>query len=306
MSGNTVQVYDEFAVKHEAAYAAFRRIHESKNPQPIMDTVERDIVSLIIVIALTIVSVASIIVSSSRTVEEFGGGTIGATAFVMIEGGIMAYAFFRARRTASKERLQRTVAWATAGLILTFIVGLGANVDATLRHKGIDIPSEVNLFINLLVAISAPSLAFISSDVLSIELMATEIKRREARLKYIAEMKEWQDGLNRSWNTQQAKWGVVFQPADDGRADADKPLLSALSAADGQRTDSGHGYGVGYQRTTDARTRVTAYLAENPEAISMNVRELAALIGVGKTTVSDVMREVKAGNLSARPNSEQE
>lgn len=200
--------YDEFAIRHNAAMAAFKTMHEARHPLPVKEEISRDVVSLIIIVALAIVMVAAVIVSSSRTIDEFGGGAIGATAFVMVEGGIMAYAFFRARRNASKTRLQNTIKWATAGLILTFIVGLGANTDASLRHQGVTLPTWVNTMIHLLVAVSAPTLAFISSDVLAIELMATDIKRREADENHKAAIEDWWTDFNRSWSSNQKNWGV--------------------------------------------------------------------------------------------------
>lgn len=200
--------FDELAIRHNAAMAAFKTMHEAKHPFPVKEKVSRDVVSLIIMAALSVVMVAAVVVSSSRTIDEFGGGAIGLTAFVMIEGGIMAYAFFRARRNASKTRLQNTVKWATAGLILTFIVGLGANVDASLKHQGVILPQWISTTIHLLVAVSAPTLAFISSDVLAIELMATDIKRRENDEKHKLECDIWWEGFNRSWAAQQKNWGV--------------------------------------------------------------------------------------------------
>lgn len=203
-----IEQFDELAIRHNAAMMAFKTMHEARHPFPTKEKIARDMVSLIIVFALAIVMIAAVIVSSSRTIDEFGGGAIGATAFVMIEGGIMAYAFFRARRNASKTRLQNTVRWATAGLILTFIVGLGANTDASLRHQGIILPQWINTVIHLLVAVSAPTLAFISSDVLAIELMATDIKRRENDERFKAQADEWWAAFNRSWASQQKNWGV--------------------------------------------------------------------------------------------------
>ena len=293
---HVTQVYDDYAIRHNAAYTVFRQTYELENPRPNLERVSRDVVSLIIVLALTIVSIASIIVSGSRTIEEFGGGPIGAVAFVMIEGGIMAYGFFIARRNANKERLKNTVKWAMAGLVLTVIVGLGANADAVLKKHGINIPNEVNVFINLLVALSAPTLAFISSDVLAIELMATEIRRRDASLDYDKRLKRWLKDMNGTWRGEQRNWGakIKVEKPDTGRTDM-PPRLSALSAADGQRTDSGHATGQNYSKRTDARTLVEEYLIANPEAITMKVRELADIIGVGKTTVSDVIKGMKGG-----------
>ncbi len=285
-----IQVYDEFAVKHEAAFAAFTRIHEAKNPRPTLATIQRDIVSIIIILALALVMVAAIVVSSSRTISEFGGGFIGATAFVMIEGGIMAYAFFRARRTASKERLQNTVKWAIAGLIITFIIGVGANIDSTLSSHGIVIPEVVNIIINLLVAVSAPTLAFISSDVLAIELMASDIKRRDAFATYEASCKEWQEGLNRSWASQQKSWGLKIdvQPVSNGIP------LDSIGMLPSKST-------LGHTKKPDAARRVMEYLAENPEAIHQNPLEVAAYLEVGKSTVYNIFRSVKAAAENNQP-----
>lgn len=211
---NEIQQYDEFAVKHLAAFNAFSTIYEAKNPRPIATQVSRDRVSTIIVCALTLVMIAAVIVSGSRTIAEFGGDEpslkqiIGFVAFIMVEGGIMAYAFFRARRSASKARLERTIHWATAGLIFTVIIGLGANVDATLRHAGIVMPDWIKTGLNLLVAVSAPALGFISSDVLAIELMAVDIKKRDAERVDEINLRKWQRGLNTEWKNQQRNWGV--------------------------------------------------------------------------------------------------
>lgn len=207
---NTIE-FNELAVRHNAAMAAYLTMYEARAPRPQKEQISRDIVSLIIIIALAIVMAAAVIVSSSRTIDEFGGGAIGTTAFVMVEGGIMAYAFFRARRNASKTRLQNTVKWATAGLILTFIVGLGANADSSLKHQGVELPTWINTVIHLLVAVSAPTLAFISSDVLAIELMATDIKRREAEENHKFALDEWWAGFTRSWTAQQKNWGVKVE-----------------------------------------------------------------------------------------------
>lgn len=290
------QVYDDYATRHEAAYTVFRQTYELENARPNVETISRDVVSLIIVLALSVVSIASIIVSGSRTIKEFGGDGIGTVAFVMIEGGIMAYGFFIARRHASKQRLQNTVRWAMAGLILTVIVGLGANADAVLRGHGFVIPQSIQVAINLLVALSAPALAFISSDVLAIELMATEIRRREAVVEFDKRTRKWQKDLNAAWAKQQKNWGArieISKPADGGRTDK-RPQLSAVSAADGQADGQQHGTGQGYSKRTDARTIVADYIVANPEAINMKVRDLAELIGVGKTTVSEVLQEFKA------------
>lgn len=83
----------------------------------------------------------------------------------------------------------------------------------------------------------------------------------------------------------------------DGHADGHTALLSAVHDADGQVDGRGHGYGQGYTKQTDARTRVWTYLEENPTAVSLKVRELAERTGVGKSVAAEVLRDFKAQNL---------
>jgi len=279
-------VYDEYAARHAAAYTVFRQTYELENPRPDIVTITRDIVSLIIVLALTIVSIASIVVSGSRTIEEFGGSFIGAIAFVMIEGGIMAYGFFIARRNASKERLRNTVKWAMAGLVLTVIVGLGANADAVLRGHGIVLPSAVTIAINLLVALSAPTLAFISSDVLAIELMATEIRRREAANEHEKKARKWQKDLNVAWSKQQRSWGAKIEIS--------KPISQQQTAAQlPAEIDVNLRKFTSIDRPSPKLKQAIEWLREHPEHITTESRKLGELIGVSHATANKAQHYVK-------------
>lgn len=273
--------YDDFAIRHNAAMAAFKTMHEARHPLPKKEEISRDVVSLIIIVALAIVMVAAVIVSSSRTIDEFGGGAIGATAFVMVEGGIMAYAFFRARRNASKTRLQNTIKWATAGLILTFIVGLGANTDASLRHQGVTLPTWVNTAIHLLVAISAPTLAFISSDVLAIELMATDIRRRDAEDNHKAALENWWDDFNKSWSANQRNWGVKVE------IEQPKKLMStSVHGVHGQREQ-------GEKRLSPAVENTIQWLMVHDPENAMSVRDAAKQAGVSVGTMGTAKKSMR-------------
>lgn len=278
-TNSITQVYDDHVLREQVAYAGFSTLYEAKNPRPTLATIKRDLVSLIIVIALVIVSSACIIVSSSRTIPEFGGDFIGTIAFVMIDLGTVVYAFFRARRGANPKRLQNTVKWATAGLILTFLIGVAANVDATLKVHHIEIDSTILAIINLGVAISAPTLGFISSDVLAIELMATDIKRREAETAHLAACEVWKNDLNQAWSNQRRNWGVtkieVEQPRQIGVVN---PVKSSILQENTRFTPSRK-----LQQALD-------YFDLHPEDISIESRKLQETIGVSHTTINKAQR----------------
>lgn len=284
-------IYDEFAAKHNAAFAAFKSMYEAKNPPPPKPTAARDMVSTIIILALSVVMVSSIVVSSSRTVVEFGGNLIGAMAFVMLEGGLVAYAFFRARRNASQSKIEDARRLATFGLVLAFASAIGANVDNVLKTHGLSIPQTVNTIINLLVALSAPTMAFISSDVLAIELMSGDRIKRQTEAVYQEAYSAWMESLNRAWSSQQRNWGVKVEVVSEPvrLPQTDTPALSASSVrTDSGQTDNGQTAqtGYGYNRTADGQTKVVEYLTLHPEHAELSSRKLAELVGVGHDTAN--------------------
>ncbi len=282
--------YEELAQRHNAAYSAFCSIYEAKNPPPKKPKVTRDLVSLLIMAGMILVMVASIVVSSSRTIEEFGGNTIGKAAFLMVEGGIMAYAFFRARRNTKTSKFEDARQLATAGLGLAFFVGIGANIDTSLKNHGILLPEAVKVIINLLVGFSAPVMAFISSDVLALEVMAGEAKRRQAETEYEALKTAWMEKRNSSWASQQKNWGVRVEISvpelSNGNSNGipleeNRPALPVAST-------------LGHSKAPDASKKVREYFQEHPEALELNPVEVAALLEVGKSTVYAIRKEYQS------------
>lgn len=119
-----------------------------------------------------------------------------------------------------------------------------------------------------------------------------EVTDEEWRALVVREMRA--DGWWADKSVQQVADRVVRSAAVRSSADGQR---KRTGVADGQADENGRGHatGMGYTKRTDARTRVWEYLNENPEAADMTVRDLAETIGVGKSTVSDVVREWRAG-----------
>lgn len=284
MSG--LGIYDEMAARANAAYLAFSKQYELEHPAPERTALTRDVVSVAIIVSLLIVMVAGVIVSSSRTIEEFGGSFVGVFAFVMLEGGLVAYAFFRARRAAvESNRVGNARRLATIGLTLAFVSALAANIHAVLKAQHIETPPIVNTVINLFVAVSAPTLAFISADVLAIELMSGDARRRQAEAQYAELLQAWRAQLHEEWQRRQRALGVSWK-VERVDSQTDTPRLSVVSVSD--QTDSGQTSrtGYGHTRTPDGQQRVIEYLNEHPDDAALPSRKLAELIGVGHDTAN--------------------
>lgn len=159
----------------------------------------------------------------------------------------------------------------------------GAALDAgTGVHKLLFESSLADVFrwtggtlFTMLAVISVQSLThYMASRVMEIQ---ADLKRRAANLK-AAETRQRQ---------REARLSASIQRTDaDGRNDKGS---SIRTGADGQRTDSGHGY----QRNSNAKDMVRQHLIDNPGDVKAPVRELAARLNVGKSTVSDVQREFR-------------
>lgn len=288
-NGTQLSMYDEMAARHNAAYTAFRTIYEAKLPAPKEPVVERD--SIFVPAALIVMICASILVSGSRTVAEFGGGIIGLAAFLMLEGAIIAYAFFRTRRNFNEERMESVQTLANIGLGMAFAVTVAVAVNVILKGENETHPT-VKTVIHLLVAVSAPTLAFISGDILAVETMADSSKKRKAKEKYEADLADWGKGLNEAWAAEKSRWGVsikverepvhVHPNPSNGQSigQMDKPMLPSAST-------------LGHSKKPNASVIVREYLAAHEEAIEMDARDLAVLLEVGKSTVNNVQREFR-------------
>lgn len=275
--------YDELAIRHRAAFAAFRSIFVDKNPQPQPTPVEAD--SLFVPIALVVMIIASVFVSGSRTIVEFGGGFVGVMAFLMLEGAIVAYAFYRTRRNFTEERLETVRKMANFGLGLAFTVAVAANIHSVLKEKGVQVAEGINTAILIMVGVSAPTLAFISGDIMAVESKANGVKSRKAKLEDEENLRQWNEALNAAWAREKGRWGVKVEVENptfsNGIPLESNGMLPAKSS-------------LGHKKVPDASKRVAEYFAQNPEAINGNPLEIASQLQVGKSTVYNYLKAFKS------------
>ena len=292
-----INQYDELAIRHNAAMAAFRSIYEAKLPPPVAPEVERE--SLFIPIALLLMIVASVIVSGSRTIMEFGVGLVGVMAFVMLEGAIIVYAFYRTRRHFNEARLNTVNHLANAGLALAFVVTVGANVHAVFKESGTITAEWINTAILIMLAISAPTLAFISGDILAVESKAISARTRQANEKHAAAMREWQEGFNAAWSREKARWGVSIQIENERPAIQSVHMNSLNEQVNEQaRLPYSANSSTGYSKRMDARSLIHEYFEQHPDQLNARLDELVVLIEqekgvkVGRTSIHNVRKEI--------------
>lgn len=282
--------YDLFAQQYEAAYRAFAATYELRTPKPIMP--RRRLTNAGVLVALGAMLIAQVIVSGSRTIREFGD--VGYPAFVMLELGMVVFAFIRTSRSYANSNARRaSVAWwINAGLVLSFAVLLSGNIDAALSSKGIELPGAVNVVIQLAIAISAPVLAFITGDVFGMyAAMATHERRAETE-RYQTEARVWSEGMARSWQSQKAQWGVKIEVVREPIR-----ILPDISNGTSNGTSIGNTLpaksSAGHSKVPDASKRVREYFSENPDAIyNFQWKDIVDATGAQKSTVYAVRKQI--------------
>jgi hypothetical protein len=173
-------------------------------------------------------------------------------------------------------------------------VAVAANVHATLGQAGVPLPEGINALILLLLGISAPTLAVISGDILAVEFLKAANRKARIERDYAEAYAQWTDGLNRAWASQQARWGVRVEIKSEPLSvpDVSNGLSNGQYGMEQQRILPAAS-SIGHKKQPNASELVRRYFMDNPEALSVDGRELAQLLGVGKSTVYAVAKEFR-------------
>lgn len=172
------------------------------------------------------------------------------------------------------------IKWLKYLLIVSLGVALIGNLSSSytaVAHNGGD---WLNQLAGVLLSIIAPVTAFAAGEVLHFQIDSLNARRKEADIEYQAAWKEVEAKINAAYTK------LEKEAKDIVRAQ------NAVQLPVSERTDGGHATGFGYSKRTDAKDIVRAHLDKHPSDIDKTVRELADILGVGKTTVSDVKREL--------------
>lgn len=291
----------------EAGYVAFRRIYAQTNRTPPRKTyVNRNYYARL---AIGGVMIAASVVSASHTIPVFAGdmdGTwvegiihlfVGIAAFVMGEMALASYAYtgvMRHFRDTGEEpaSLKALLRW---GVGVPVVIMVAANVSHQFQTSGEYIDPRIMSGIRLAIALAAPLMAYISGEVFATFEVGDRIDEAKLEKENADAESAWEDRCRAAWDRNKHLYGgkIRVEPVPVPQISVSAPV-SAVRGADGQRTDN-HGYGTGYTKRMDARDMIRTHLQENPDDLSMTVRELADKLGRSKTTVAEVMKEMRGG-----------
>lgn len=180
--------------------------------------------------------------------------------------------------------------WAILVGGFTFLVAAIANVQSALHSFNAD--NVWTTFVSVLIGLLAPVVCLAAGKLyVNIQHAAAAAMLRTRRA-YQDRCEAWDAEILAAFEKQQ-KRTVRSASKTSARRPVDTP--TDTSAGD----ESGHGTGQGYNKRTDARDIIAQHIETHPQDADIGVRKLADKLGVGKSTVADVLRELRTEKISA-------
>lgn len=197
----------------------------------------------------------------------------------MVDIAVIAFAFYLTRMNMNNDRVEYTRKLAWAGVVDAFIVAIAANLADVLRKHGVYVSPEFATILNGLVAVSAPTLAYISGHILAVEYLRFTRRGQDIEKRFNEQIGEYQEAKLRSWQSQQGKWGV-------GRAsEAVQPVNPVNFNKINKR-----------ERSSRQLERAMEWLIANPGNLNRASRELVEVVGVSHVTIYKAQQILKAEN----------
>lgn len=175
--------------------------------------------------------------------------------------------------------------WLRYVMIGAVLVALVSNVGSSVLAVSINGGNLLNQLAGVLLSILAPMSALAAGEVLHIEQDKRDAAKRAAEDEYNEAMQE----LDKKINIAYKKYEKEFKEEREriAREEADRQeRLSALSVRSDTDSRQTRQASYGYVSTPDGQIKVMAYLDDNPDAVNMGSRALAALIGVSHDTAN--------------------
>jgi hypothetical protein len=175
--------------------------------------------------------------------------------------------------------------YATFALLLAMVGALFANVGSSVVAVTQNHGDGLNYVVAFVLAIIAPMAAFLAGEMVHRLLEKHQRKLAEAFAEYDSKRIDLDKVINRDFTKYEKQFvqQTVVQSLSNGQSNGqnngNEPASKSL---------------LGHTKRPDASAVVQQYLADNPQDIDREARELAAFLGVGKSTVNNVQRQFRS------------
>lgn len=300
-----MMIVDQHTERYEKAWQAFNQLYVLERPQPAAPKWHQGLPWLMI--PFGIIALFSIALSSLRTApvfQQIALPLVGPTfalveavlAVVVIEVSVVIMRYVHVLQQAEDGKLNHDElrSWMLRGFLLAFIVALLANLYASVRHQPViaEVAPVVDLIMSIAVGASAPFLAFIAGDILASLYLRSDRRRAELRARFDTALQEWQDARERSWNARKGDYGLRLKVESlSAPVPNPVPTFPMEVPLETERKTLPSASTLGHSKKPNARQITEQYFDAHPDALQQNPLEIAARLGVGKSTVYAVRAE---------------
>jgi hypothetical protein len=302
-----LQRYDDYAIRHRAAFKAFKAIYSETNPPPVKVEQRTRWLSLPNLgwtrTLLIILTIASVIVSGAHTIptvlkmfpSDLQGAAlnlVGGATFVMVELGMLGYAFISARKRLddNPDESTDTTDLLRDGKRLAFSVAVAANLYSVFTpvvSPG-GLWDLIKIGVTLLIGVSAPALAYIAGE--GFALVAASEDRRARELKVVEDqaMAAWNEALLTTWNSQKSRWGASVKVEKMENS----TLSTGLSNVSNEAEITGKLPAGASVEITPKVQKVLDHLERFPDDLKLSDRKLAVAAGVSHPIVAEARKHL--------------
>lgn len=218
-------------------------------------------------------------------------------SFVAVEIAIMACAYALSR----KFHLVILVT-----LIAVIVIAMAANIDSVLTALRADETGKQ--IVAVILGIGAPLIAFTSGEMFVRIYRSSTLAELRAHEKYREDQRAWDEIVYMAFNDYEEKRKNEERVEREEqrkleekarRAERRQSRLSSVQPSNGQSNGQDGGASSssastrGHTKVPDASRRAEAHFTEHPEDLGRKPRDLENVIGVGKSTINNVQRQMR-------------
>lgn len=295
---------DQQALIGEKGYQIFSRMYALTNPKP--DSAPYQKHNNWTRYAIGGVMVASSIVSANHTIPTFAGDdkqgiallfgiVAGVAAFFMSEMALATFAYYGVLRHYRAHQTEpKSIQWLVGGgVFIPLIVMASANIFHEFKSNGLSIAPLIETVITLAISLSAPIMGYISGEIFA----ALEVNDRIDNAKYLFDQKQeqekWEEKCRAAWGRSKGNYGgnIRVEPLPNSIPQLSIGMNGMENAGNQQFLPSKSS--IGHTKKPMASQIVKEFFENNPDALSRDPIEISQELGVGKSTVYNVIKEMR-------------
>jgi hypothetical protein len=301
-TSNPLQELDDYAAREEKAFGLYQRQYARQYPPPKSPNIRWSTGVPWIAVLFGIIAIAGSALAALRTspvfiqvadltVSKWLAYAEGFLAMLVIDLGVIAFRYAAIYLTHKNQANAPSIThWVKRGAEFAFGTQLIAQLYAV-RGMVSWLPAGVEALLELAIAIAAALsgmvLAFVTGEILAVLALQMQHERSQVKHQFDSDLSEWREGLTKAWKTDRSRYIGTPPAADRSHLRRVSRLTDNADSSTDKRTVRGTDNRLLLiKRPSPAEQEVLTFLLDNPDKVTLTVRELSELTGVNRDAVN--------------------